>query len=204
MHEYNNKLHLGSGGIRIPGYINVDLRSGHEVDVIDDVSVLSQFKPGTIESIYACHVLEHFSHEMGEVTIKCTAVLKRWHELLVPGGTLYLAVPNLDKIFKAILKGRGYKDTLGYIMAVYGGQDYPQNIHYTGFTKKTLVDLLKSLGFLCPIEFKPWVEDTTKFKLRGVPMSLNIKAFKGGTDTSIYHKAKWIVGSRILNNDGTF
>jgi predicted SAM-dependent methyltransferase len=136
---------------------------------------------------------------MGLTTKKCTDVLKRWHELLVPGGTLYVAVPNLDKIFKAILKGCGYKDTLGYIMAIYGGQDYPQNIHYTGFTKKTLVDLLKSLGFLCPVKFNPWVEDTTRFVLRGIPMSLNIKAFKGGADTSATQKIKWMLESRLKN-----
>jgi predicted SAM-dependent methyltransferase len=195
------KLHLGSGGIRIPGYLNVDLRPGPHIDFIDDVGVLSQFKTGTIQSIYACHVLEHFSHEMGTSTQKCTEVLKRWHELLVPGGTLYVAVPNLDKIFKAILKGRRYKDTLGYIMAIYGGQDYPQNVHYTGFTKSILIDLLKSLGFLCPVEFNPWVDDTTRFQLRGVPMSLNLKAFKGGGDTSFNQKIKWMIESHLKKND---
>jgi len=195
------KLHLGSGGVRIPGYLNVDLRPGPDVDYVENVGTLGSFRSNSVESIYACHVLEHFSHEMGNITATCTSVIKRWYDLLIPGGVLYVAVPNLDQILKQILKGKKYKQTLGYFMAVYGGQDYVENTHYCGFTKKTLVDLLKMNGFCCPVEFNPWVNDTTTFKINETKMSLNIKCFKFSKNTSAIEKIKWYSNALIGKNE---
>lgn len=173
------KLHLGSGNVRIPGYLNVDLVPGQNIDFVDNVGILSLFEVGTVESIYACHVLEHFSHEKGVATIDCLQVLRRWFDLLKPGGELFVAVPHLRNIFREILRHPGRKESLGFFMALYGGQNYPTNVHYSGYTRESLIELLLDIGFDSVLSFKPFVDDTTQFQVRGVQMSLNVRAVKG-------------------------
>lgn len=193
------KLHLGSGEIRIPGYLNVDLVPSSNIDLVDNVATLSRFLPESVESIYACHVLEHFSHEMGSTTINGVDVLRRWFEILKPGGELFVAVPNLRDIFLAILRNPSRKNSLGYFMAIYGGQDYPTNVHYSGYTRESLKEVLFEVGFEKVSTFKPFVDDTTKFKVRGVSMSLNLLAVKGLTsgtrriDNRIFRKIQNIL-----------
>ena len=63
-------------------------------------------------------------------------------------------------------------------MAIYGGQNYPTNIHYSGFTEESLKEMLREVGFGAVKRFKPFVEDTTRFTVQGVPMSLNLHAVK--------------------------
>lgn len=173
------KLHLGSGEIRIPGYLNVDLVAGPNIDLVDNVGILSRFEAGSVESIYASHVLEHFSHEKGTATMNCVQVLSRWFELLKPGGELFVAVPNLRDIFREILRRPHRKDSLGFFMAIYGGQEYPTNVHYSGYTRESLKEILMDVGFQEVESFDPFVGDTTKFQVRGVKMSLNLRAVKG-------------------------
>ena len=75
-------LHLGCGGRRADGYCNVDITPQDSVDVVDDVSKLSRFPDGYARSIYACHVLEHFSHK------QVPEILDRWYRVLMPGGEI--------------------------------------------------------------------------------------------------------------------
>ena len=84
------KLHLGCGHIRIPGFLNVDILDSSAVDLQDDISKLNKVPDNSVDLIYACHVLEHFSH------VEALAVLKRWHEVLKPGGELRISVPDTD------------------------------------------------------------------------------------------------------------
>ena len=83
------KLHLGCGNIRLPGFCNVDILNTIAVDVVSDISKLDNFSNNSIELIYACHVLEHFSHE------EVKRVLSRWYQVLSPGGEHWLrALPT--------------------------------------------------------------------------------------------------------------
>ena len=123
------KLHLGCGDKILDGFINIDLRSLDSRVYINEIDKLEGFEKGSIDLIYACHVLEHFGrHEFKDV-------LKLWRSLLRPGGILRLSVPNLEKVFKLYLDGTNFESLLGFI---YGGQTYSLNYHYMGFTKKTL------------------------------------------------------------------
>lgn len=56
------RLHLGCGNIRLEGFCNVDILMTPAVDVVSDISKLDNFSDNSIDLIYACHVLEHFSH----------------------------------------------------------------------------------------------------------------------------------------------
>src|SRR5689334_23203350 len=66
------KLHLGCGSLRAEGFCNVDITPALAVDVVDDVSRLAKFPDNHADMIYACHVLEHFSHD------EIPAILRRW------------------------------------------------------------------------------------------------------------------------------
>jgi predicted SAM-dependent methyltransferase len=54
--------------------------------------MLRPFSENIADSIYACHVFEHISYR------RQLAVLRRWLEILKPGGRLLLSVPDFDKL----------------------------------------------------------------------------------------------------------
>lgn len=90
------KLNIGARNSRIKGFKNLDVQPGKNIDYICDAEVLSQFKDGSIEEIYASHILEHFYHT------KTEKVLKEWCRVLKVGGKLYLSVPDWDKIIERL------------------------------------------------------------------------------------------------------
>ena len=81
------KLHLGCGSLRADGFCNVDITGQLSVDVVD-VSRLDKFPENHAELIYACHVLEHFSHAEIPRIFRC------WLAVLAPGGEVRISVPT--------------------------------------------------------------------------------------------------------------
>ena len=139
------KLHLGCGNIHLNGFCNVDILPTIAVDVISDISKLSNFKNCSIELIYACHVLEHFSHD------ESIKVLKRWFEVLKPGGELRISVPDIDRIVKIYSKNWQHFQTPGntpWIGLLYGGQTDSYDFHKTGFNFCWMKYLLEGMGFI--------------------------------------------------------
>ena len=147
------KLHLGCGRRRLLGYINVDIDQHHEPDLVADVFKLDAgtkrisqneflrvaFDSESADIIYACHVLEHAGrHEY-------KAALKRWHEVLKPGGTLRLSVPDLGKVFEH------YSDYLPemdkFLGFLYGGQKTEHDYHKMGWDEASLTRDLIEAGF---------------------------------------------------------
>lgn len=176
------KLHLGCGDKKLDGFINVDIRETVGCDIIDDISRLSTFNNNSAKMIYCCHVLEHF----GRNDFK--KVLKRWNEILVPGGILRLSVPDLEQVFKQYVNNKiSLKNLIGFL---YGGQNYPENFHYMGYDFELLKEVLLECGF---DNVKKWnwkevehgnVDDYSQAYLphldkeNGVLMSLNIECIK--------------------------
>ena len=97
------KLHLGSGSKHIDGYINVDIRYLPGVDEVNNVKFLRNYKNNSVDEIYCCHTLEHFGRwEYKEV-------LKRWFEILKPGGVMRLAIPDFNSICQYYNKTKDLK-----------------------------------------------------------------------------------------------
>jgi len=176
------RLHLGCGPVRLSGYCNVDIAYTAAVDLLDDIRTLKKFPPNFAESIYACHVLEHFSHE--EVPV----ILKRWFEVLAPGGEIRISVPDIDRIVKIYTKNWQHFQTKGHtpwIGLIYGGQLSPYDFHKTGFNFCHLSKLLEDTGFTSISEyphsphFVPGTEDGSLANQPfGEYISLNIRALK--------------------------
>jgi len=131
------KLHLGCGQNILPGFINCDLYSkGDFISQID--AIVLPFKDSTVDVIYACHILEHFSrHEIVDV-------LSEWCRVLKKGGELYIAVPNFEAIANHYLK---YHDVEVIQGLLNGGQDCDWNKHIVSFDFAYIKKCLDAAGF---------------------------------------------------------
>lgn len=175
------KLHLGCGDKILDGYINIDIRENLNCDLVCDIKTLDTFDTNVADEIYACHVLEHFGrHEYMKI-------LKRWYEVLKPGGTFKLAVPNFESVVHQYMNGENLKTLWGLL---YGGQTYELNYHFIIFDYSTLKNDLESIGFV-DIDLWDWrttthsnVDDFSQCylphmdKTNGRLMSLNLIAYK--------------------------
>lgn len=176
------KLHVGCGDKHLEGYINIDIRYQPGVDQVNDIKFLRRYQSNSVEVIYACAVLEHFTRW------EYKHVLKRWHEILIPGGVLRLSVPGFDKAVEHYVKHRDLRVLIGML---YGGQDYEQNFHHYIWDMQTLTDDLTEVGFEKIYEYD-WrqtdhsdIDDFSQSylphmdKTHGKLMHLNVEAVKG-------------------------
>lgn len=173
-------LHLGCGSIDHPMFINIDAIPAKHVHYVQQIDRLDQFKDCSVDLIYACHCLEHFSHR------DISRVLKEWHRVLKNGGILRLSVPDFDSMVNLyIASGHDIKYVLGPIT---GGQDYKYNYHKTIFNTKSLEELLYLADFSevrlwqpgsdMMTTFKDWSSFCITFGDRSFPVSLNLDAVK--------------------------
>lgn len=176
------KLHLGCGYKLLVGFTNIDIRPETNCDIVDDIAVLNNIPNESAELIYACHVLEHFERAQYK------DVLKRWTDVLKPGGVLRVSVPDLMKVSEMHSSGKyPLKKLLGFL---YGGQTYAENFHYVGFDFNMLKEDLEELGYT-DVKLWDWkevdhggVDDFSQAYLphmdkeNGELMSLNIQATK--------------------------
>ena len=87
------KLHLGCGKRNFgEDWVHID-GGNHEHLHSRDITTLP-FKDGTVELVYASHVLEYFDRE------EAVSVLKEWKRVLVPEGTLRIAVPDFEAMVR--------------------------------------------------------------------------------------------------------
>jgi len=111
---------------------------------------------GAAQEIWAYDVLEHFPQAQGN------AVLDEWVRLLAVGGILHVKAPDLEALARFILnpvvKAVGpWEASLGWkvgdrwpdrqlALQVYGGQDYSENFHRSGYTIALLRAMLEARG----------------------------------------------------------
>lgn len=173
------RLHLGSGSIILPGFINVDMLSIPGVALQCDLSRILPFRTGSVDEVYLCHVLEHFATEkVPEILSELARILKR-------GGILRICVPDLDVIFQTYIQNiewfsPPHNPWLGLI---YGGQKDEFDFHKTGFNFRWLEHLLLEAGFTCIVRYPPeeifGIRDASfANEPFGVNISLNVHAVR--------------------------
>lgn len=126
-----DKLNLGCGTKKYDGFLNMDIRSEVNPDILGDVSDLSQFASETFSYIRAEDILEHISHR------RTWLVLAEWVRCLKIGGILEIQVPSIERIIadKDVILGRHSGDSTDRLsQLIFGGQDYPANFHTACFT----------------------------------------------------------------------
>lgn len=87
------RLNLGCGRFKLPDFINIDQLERVNPDLICDVLNLP-YEQGTVDEIYAGHILEHFAFADG------LKALHYWHSLLKDGGIISISVPDYDVLVK--------------------------------------------------------------------------------------------------------
>ncbi|MBV9495115.1 MAG: methyltransferase domain-containing protein [Acidobacteria bacterium] len=89
--EPTERLHLGSGSVALPGWINIDNQPYPGVDRVVDVTQGLPFRDARF--IFAEHFIEHIRYEDARVLLaECRRVLR-------DGGVLRLSTPNLDWVW---------------------------------------------------------------------------------------------------------
>lgn len=178
------KLHLGCGTKFLPGFVHIDALDLGHIDQVGPVESLPQIASGSVDLIYASHVLEHFGrHEYQDV-------LQEWYRVLRPGGLLRLAVPDFTAMAEEYVSGRlrnGLSDLVGLCV---GGQRDQLDYHKMVFDAELLTTALMAVGFS---DVVPWdwrtiehsdVDDYSQAYLphmdkdAGRLMSLNLEATK--------------------------
>jgi predicted SAM-dependent methyltransferase len=140
-----SRLHLGCGNVHIRGWCNIDTLPTGATDLVCDIRTLPELPNACAKQIYACHVLEHFSHT------EIKPILRRWLEVLDAGGELRLSVPDLDAITRIYQSNLAHFQIPGHqpwIALIYGGQKDEYDFHKTGFNFCWLKFLLEQVGFI--------------------------------------------------------
>lgn len=142
-----SRLHIGSGKVYLPNFLNVDLFSNVKADAYHDMTAMP-YSQGSFNEIYSSHVLEHQHRHM------ILATLNHWVSLLRSGGTLRLAVPNFKAVCEQYLE---FGDLASVMGLLYGGQDSHLNRHTVTFDEETLTDYMRGAG-LKDIQWWDWRE----------------------------------------------
>lgn len=170
------KLHIG-GTVRAPGWEVLNAVPGDYVDHLGDAADLSQFGNDTFAEIYASHIVEHFDYKG-----KLLAVLKGWKRVLLPGGKIYISVPDMDVLAQLfLLKDKLSADERFFVMRMmFGGHVDAYDYHLVGLNAEFLASFLLKAGFVNPrkVERFGLFNDTSCMLYKGVPISLNVTAEK--------------------------
>ncbi len=137
------KLNIGCGTNTKEGFVNIDVRTLPNVDIIHDLNKPLPIEEGSVDHILAWDVLEHFSWRSTD------EIFGNWIKVLKKGGIIKICVPNIEVHFKYLKEGRldpkKRSDTPWgfFVLNIFGSQDYPENSHYTTFCPKTVEDLFE-------------------------------------------------------------
>jgi predicted SAM-dependent methyltransferase len=167
------RLHIG-GHERRAGWEILDAVPRDGVNHLGDAADLSRFPDGTFLELYASHVLEHF-----DFTEDVALVLKEWHRVLQPGGTLHVSVPDLERLCHLYLTpGLNAEGRAKIMWMIFGAHSDSYDYHLVGFDEHYLGAVLREAGFtgIQRVAGFNLFEDTSAMQVLGVPISLNMLA----------------------------
>ena len=91
------RLEIGPGPQRVEGFETLNVVGGPQVDYVADATRSLPFPDGSLDLIYASHVLEHVPW------YQTVRTLRLWRDKLKPGGCLEVWVPDALKIAEAFV-----------------------------------------------------------------------------------------------------
>lgn len=86
------KLNIGSGGIRMAGYVSIDLH--HKDAEVNCDCADTGYENESVSEIYTSHMIEHIDYD------HFIKALKHWHHILISAGTLIIRCPNAELYIK--------------------------------------------------------------------------------------------------------
>lgn len=169
------QLHIG-GQIKADDWELFNITEQVGVDHVGNAIDLSRFQDRTFKSIYASHVLEHFSGAEAQIA------LKEWHRVLDSEGTLYLSVPNLDVLHNLYGDKEKFNvnQRLQITQMIYGGHTDANDVHHCGYDREILTQMLQQAGFAkCQVLEKLGIfQDCSEIVVQDKLISLNVIATK--------------------------
>jgi predicted SAM-dependent methyltransferase len=171
------RLHVG-GEVRKDGWINFNIQSGPAVDLVGSCTNMMQLSDASFVEIYASHVLEHLSY-----ADELHQALAEFHRVLVPGGRLMVSVPDFALLCRLFLAdGLTAQQRFEIMRMIFGGQMDAHDLHKVGLTLEFLDSYLRHAGFVSVDRVPTFdlFEDTSRLKVAGHLISLNIVARKAG------------------------
>jgi predicted SAM-dependent methyltransferase len=90
------RLHAGSGGHVMEGWIDIDIDADPTVDVAADLGKSLPFRSGSADFIHSEDFLEHLDEEEG------LQFLREAYRVLKPGGVMRVATPDLRELVEAV------------------------------------------------------------------------------------------------------
>jgi predicted SAM-dependent methyltransferase len=181
------KLQIGAGGADYPSWLNTDIEPSPE-EVYLDATQHFPLPDGSIEYIFAEHVIEHLTYEQG------LGMLRECHRVLAPGGKIRLATPNLLKYF-ALFQEPVTEEMKHYVADKLMHDKWPEssrpaatimNLEFRSFGHQflydpaTLSDSLAQKGFQTITQFHPGESDDPQ--LRGIEMRHNNRVVRDAND----------------------
>jgi predicted SAM-dependent methyltransferase len=140
------RLHLGCGGERKQGWINIDLL-GDPVDVAWNLAAPLPFSSGSVSAIFHEHLLEHLPLPAGDAFMQeCLRVLR-------PGGILRVGVPDAGRLLASYAGDQAYLEELhpGRPTALLAVQElFYWHRHCAMFDVETLELFFRAGGFPDP------------------------------------------------------
>jgi predicted SAM-dependent methyltransferase len=170
------RLHIG-GQTKSEGWEILDANPAPHVDHVCNANNLSQFDDNTFFEIYASHVVEHLDY-IGELQ----DTLMEWKRVLVPGGRLFISVPDIDVLSGMILdkKNLSFDDRFMVMRMIFGGHIDKYDYHVTGLNAEFLEAFLNGAGYINIKKVQEFglFNDTSSMLFNKTAISLNMTAEK--------------------------
>lgn len=152
-------LHLGSGASCPENWINIDMIAGDmQLNLCWDLP----FEKDSIQFVYAAHTFEHLDYHTS-----ARRLVKEIHRILMPGGTVRLAVPDMEAYTKAYITNNsaffeayerarpefgaaaGFRTPMSKVMMMAGSASKPSGWfeHKMGYDFQTLSQLFIEAGY---------------------------------------------------------
>lgn len=84
------KLHVGAGPVRLPGWLDTDLKPRHRDQIYLDAGHPFPFADGTFRYIYTEHMIDYLTFR------DCISMLQECRRVLQPGGHLRISTADLQ------------------------------------------------------------------------------------------------------------
>lgn len=167
------RLHLGCGDNLLRGWLNTDLRGDPKRGVAKvDISRPLPFPDASCDLVFAEHLIEHISYQ------DACAFLRETRRVLVPGGLIRIATPDLNRIARFYEEGHEwyFEDQAWQLDGIYPGVPplpgfmintaLRHHGHQFSYDAETLGWTLAQAGFVDLVERAVGVSDDAD--LRGI------------------------------------
>jgi len=169
------RLHIGGREVK-PGWKILNAQPAEGVDFVGDCADLSRFADGSVDEIYASHVVEHLGYQS-----HLPRALREFWRVLKPGGAANISVPDFEVLCRQFLDPRAsFEERFHCMRMAFGGQMDAFDFHHVGLTHEFLGRYLYEAGFSRVQRVKRFgiFNDASELAVRGELISLNVVAYK--------------------------